>query len=347
MSFRSRAHPDQRRRRVILDETLAEEPRCQAAVPFPSKRTKRYGDEALRDAQPRITDFLPATRKRLAVALVLLALVDIALIACHSLLPRWEAQRPELPWGLLDALNPAGLAQIAALLQWMAVVCCGALIYAIRRHRLDDLRGTSQVWIWAVAVGALGLLLVATDLADLISFGLSRIPQLPATSHPRIYFWYASAVVFIPTLARLLIEVRHVRSAQVLLVAALLFALAREVLFVGWLELPMQLASSLFVGATLASTTSLLAALLLYGRYVKLDASGAFGNRKRKRLKKKDDLDSVGAGASETRIDGPQESAPRPNTIGAQITAAQTRSPDDDDRRGGPLSKAQRKAMRR
>lgn len=352
MAFRSRANPDQRRRRVLLEETCHDEPRPVVAAPS-GKRNKRYPDDALTDAQPRITDLLPRSSKSLALSIASLALLDVGLVALHWFAPDWQTQLPDVPLGIFDATNPYGLAQLTLLGQLLLVQAGCCLIYAVRRRRLDDLRGTYQVWIWAAIIAGLGALLAATELSDLIAYGVSCIPHFPDLSHPRFYYWAVLAAILLPLNIRLLIEVRRTRPAQILLTAATVVFVAREVLTMQWLQIPDRIASTALAVTALCSATLLLAALLFQGRYVKLDAMGAFSKKKGKKRKKKE-AESEEAGDKEPtvksrhRVDTGSSEVPRPNSIGAAIGSSRSKDQDEEeDRHAGPLSKANRKSMRR
>jgi hypothetical protein len=353
MTFRSRANPGQRRRRVLLDETLNEDARP-AVAPAPSgKRNKRYPDDALTDAQPRITDIVPASwRSVIGICLSLTAL-DVAIAVLHWFAPEWQEKFPQMPLSVLNATSPTSLAQLALLGQFILVVAGCCAVFAIRRRRLDDLRGTYQVWIWATIAATCGVLLAGTDLPQLLAYAIAQIPGIPASNQPRYYFWLGILGFLLPLKVRLLIEVRRVRAAQVLLIFAILPFAIRETLLLKFIEFPERIATTAVATTTLLGATLLVAALLSYARYVKLDALGAFNKKKGKKRKKKEaDIEEGGEREpvvkSRHRVDSGSSEVPRPNSIGAAISSARSKEPDEDeDRPSGPLSKANRKSLRR
>jgi hypothetical protein len=346
MSFRSRANPDQRRRRVLLDENRLDD----AAIPTLPRRVKRrrYGDDALTDAQPRITDLVPTSWRRISVIVTLLVLVDVAVMALHWFQADWSAQIADLPLRAIDGLQAGGLTQFWLTLQCGLAAGLCLLVYAIRRRRLDDLRGTYQVWIWASVVAGLLAVVCGSGVRDLVIFGLQRIPGIPQLTISAAYFWGLVALLSLPMLVRLLIEMRRVRSAQVLCIIAAVAGAVSEAL--QFTAIPSRIAATASLALLLAAVSLLMASLLSYARHVKLDAQGAFASRKKKKRRiaaepAESDETEEGESAVSTRVDPPTTSVPRPNSLGAAINAARANDLDEQ-RRGGPLSKANRQGRR-
>jgi hypothetical protein len=344
MSFRSRANPDQRRRRVILDDLRNEEMR--APAPVRQIKRRRYADDALTDAQPRITDFLPSTWRPIVLLLISMFVVDGGVLALDWFQPQWAEQISELPLRTINAGESDSLAQFWLTIQCALATIVSLLIFAVRRRRLDDLRGTYQSWIWVALFSGLMTLISGTAVEELISFGIARIPNVPALSPPLAWFWVALSALAGPMLLRLLIEMRKLRASQIVIIIAVLLGAASQAM--EFVPLDVQLAKLISQGLLLSSGTLLVGALLSYGRYVKLDASGAFSVRKKKKKREvveEETSESDESDTTSTRVDAGTSSVSRPNSIGAAISAA--RASDLDGRRSGPLSTANRQQAAR
>ena len=294
MTFRLRANSDQRRRRVLLEETRTEEG---MPAPAPTRRTRRYPDDALRDAQPRVTDFLCSRWRQVVAIVATLMVIDLTLAVLAWFEPLWSARWPEVPLGAIAARYGDSLAGFCLSLQLAMATGLCALLFGVRRRRLDDLRGTYQVWIWAtLLVGAL-FLIVATDVEDLLVLALQLIPRIPRLATAQAYLWVPLTAIYAPWMMRMLIEMRRSPAAQVALVLAGLLVVASEA--VRLTSLTIETIRPISLGLAMISATLLCLALLSYGRYVKLDARGNFGEdgrrKKKRRKKKRTDIDDVEA----------------------------------------------------
>ncbi len=167
MEFRRSGQRDERRRRVLLDERLTssegENPTAGDDRPAALDAEGRaYSLAALAQHQPPITSWLP---KKIWKLLVILLSGGIAIAAIETLYARVYLH---LPADLQSSLAVLDLQARGSLAAWFATVTlfCGAiaslLVYAIRRHRLDDYRGRYRVWQWTAGLFVIGSLDAAT-----------------------------------------------------------------------------------------------------------------------------------------------------------------------------------------
>jgi hypothetical protein len=334
MALRSRGQADQRRRRVLLDES-----RESTSVYTPTKgrkRKRRYAEHALTDAQPRVTDALPQSWRRVVVLLALLAMTDGLVALCAYFRPVWQAATPEVPLAVLKDVEYGSLGRLLLAMQLMGAAGLSLLIFSVRRHRLDDLRGTYQCWLWAATIGVVASLFTVCELRPLLEAGIRAIPGLPSISAN--WLWpLILAAVMLPVVLRLVIEMRRVRVAQVALVLAAMCCFIAE--GTARFESLAQYGGMISAAALLLAGWFLLSALLLYGRRVKRDALHLDQPGKRKKVKKEAEelLDEQSDDASLTsrRVD-PPSAMPKPNQLGAAI--ADARAQNSEQRPASPLS---------
>lgn len=349
MQYRSRANPDQRRRRVLIDEKLADEGRVVKPAPS-ARRDARYSEDALSTGQPLLTDFLPSRSRSIAMVLLAALIVDVAIVALHFFREKWTPTLGEAV-GVLDMSRWESLATLAITGHWVVAALVSVQILAIRRRRLDDFRGTYQVWIFALITSLWLILDSATAIRSLVALGISRIPSIPSLPSIALYHSAVVAIVLSSMFIRLTIEIRNSRPSQILLFLSALLAWTSQLLCHVPLKVP-TVESSLLIGSSnLLSALLAISSLIAYGSYVKRDAAGEFVVRKKRKKKRKPEEDNPAEkGETEAekilRVD-PPSAINKPNSIGATISAVRSSTPAGANPEPGPLSKAERKALRR
>lgn len=146
--MRQRATLDERRRRVLFEESAAK------TTPRTPTRGHRpvYRRRAMRDGQPRLSDVIPA---RLWLAVLVMAaplLLFSALVACDHLLRIGVLGAVWRP--LLAFAAPASIARGIGGFWLLGAAVLAAAIYHVRRHRVDDYGGTFQIWPYVAIVWA-------------------------------------------------------------------------------------------------------------------------------------------------------------------------------------------------
>ena len=154
MQFRRSGQRDERRRKVLLDDTSPEA----ESTPTPTNKTgksdaiaKAYAKAAVEETETRVADLIP-TRPLGVSILLLLGLTAIAAVqALYTFVPDWSG--PLGPEGVaaFDLANSGSLNSWLSALLFAAGAAMSGLIYVIRRHKMDDYRGRYRMWLWASA----------------------------------------------------------------------------------------------------------------------------------------------------------------------------------------------------
>jgi hypothetical protein len=364
MSFRRTGHSDERRRRVLMEDTSAAPVEGEAAPAAKQRKakTRTYSDAALASNQAPVTAIVPARPWTLSV----LALSGLVCIALLNLL---NAELPRLArWvGIehLDAINFAVRGNLAAWLSsfwlaWAAVM--SAKLFNLRRHRVDDYKGRYRIWIWTTVLLVCASLDAGTGLHDAIGGLMVRLSGKAQTLSATICWLTAGAALIGAVSLRMAIEMRRSKAALVSLLFALVCYTTAALVRIGWLPLEADLGWHALVTATLLGHGAIWFTTLSYARYVYLDSQNLLAVKKPKEPKAKkkkeekpsetadkDAKEATTSDGKQIRIDGAHGDAAKPAATGgplkaAMISSATVKSPAADDRR---MSKAERKKLRR
>lgn len=375
-----------RRRRVLNEEVLsasASHLALRAAEDHSAVASAhRYGDAAAIENHPQISDFIPRRHRTIAMLLVIGLVATGAVGAFHQLAAPLAAATGTIRHPSLDASAGNSLAAwMGSVLLFMGCLMC-ALIYSIRRHRIDDYRGRYRVWRWA----ALALFLMSANnvaqLHTLIAEVLSHYAGWSALRDGAVWWIILAGVPLAWIGARIILEMRESVAATLLfLLSACTYATA-TVSFLGWLPGIEAAWEPLLTGAAaLLGHWLSLTAVVSYARHVVLDAQGLIQRRtstsrsNKRRASVGVGVDSKSPAVDEEslrqppttlRVHSPPTSAVRP-TISITPAKSQAepgewvdgsrrerdRYDDDydreDDAQGGDhkLSKAERKQLRK
>ena len=319
MEFRRRAHGDERRRRVLMDEMrngsgddVAGDDVEPAGNPVASA-SRTYSEAALADKQPAITCLIPVRFWTMAV----LFLAGLALIAgIESLyLHVYQYCSPRLRSTLmaLDVRAPGSVAQWFSSLVLFVAGGYGVAIFHLRRHKLDDFRGRYRVWIAASCGLVVASLDVATGLHSALAVWLVAATGTPILGDGSIWWLLTVGVGFFLLGSRLLFELWESHSAVTSLVlAAIGYSMAAVINFgtISSLQDP-WLRSLAYSSSLLIAHFSVLIAVLSYARFVYLDSQG--------RLRRKDPSAATAPKAkSETRAASGRKKAARTAKAGGE-----------------------------
>ncbi len=278
MQFRRSGQRDERRRKVLLDDSGAEGDRA----PTPNNKAaksdaiaKAYATAAVEETETRIADLIP-TRPLGVVVLSLLGLTAIAAVqALYTFVPDWRAALGE------EGIAPFDVAQRGSINSWLsAVLLAGSaamsvLIYMIRRHKMDDYRGRYRMWLWAAAALVLASVNTVAGLHNALDAFVLQFAEKSLFTH--LPGWSLVAVSFFGGIIglRVLMDMWRSRGSSVALAAAgSIYAGAAALKILQPLSAQPMLATMVFALTLSLGHLALALALVVYGRRVLLEARG-------------------------------------------------------------------------
>ena len=288
---------DSRRRRLVVDPSQTASQVSEKSAPALSstevsantqENIRAYSFGANRRNVNKTTDLFP--KRTVPYLLVVLALlVSLGLINYGAIQAnQWRAQIGDLG---VSSLAISGLGSVASwftsLLLILSSLAC-LQIFALRKHRCDDYRGTYRLWVWMAGVLLLASLCCIVNLASIARFAFESLTQVSFLEKP----WLAPAIVIsllTALAARTIYEVRRSRGSMAWLsVAWLGFASASllQLPAVGDL-VPSKLGLKSVAGnCVLFATAGLLMAHLTYVRFIFLRAHGLIKPKVKKKVAK-------------------------------------------------------------
>ena len=327
MSF-PRSQLDDRRRRVLTEEVIGPaQPADEAGTASQSKpsdrrrsavRVRPYGDAALMDRQPRITDLVPQRYSMLALLFLAGVTLVAGLEALYAWLPELASKTAE---GTIDAIDLAAEGSLAA---WFASTTLAlasvsaVVVYSIRRHKADDYHGRYRIWLWAAACWMLlsmdeggslheGFTELMSYLADQRGFGDGSI------------WWISAYSLLLGTVGtRLMLEMRECRaSTAALLVTAVCYAaavVARLNVFLPDSHMQRVMVEE---GCEMVGNLFLLFAMTLHARYTILAAQGRLPAKKEKPAKPKPKVEQPAKTEKPAKAEKKVEPAAKPAAAAA------------------------------
>jgi hypothetical protein len=282
MGLRRVAAGDQRRRRVLIEESLnlvgeaAESDRERPPVArLALAEGTSYSEAASLECQSPSVIVLASRPFTLTVAALSALVLLVGLLAAYAQWGLWpQGSLPALLLAL-DLQRPGSLAGWIGSLLLVAAAFQSFQIYRLRRHKTDDYRGRYRVWAWIPLV----LLAMAAGQAtgvhrDLI--GLTGALLAPKTGSVHAATWpLLAAVSWLVVAVRLGLEIRVSRWATAFLAMAT-FGYAAGLVIA---QIPVQPISQMLIvlGSSafrLTSHLGVLVSVLVFGRHVYLDSQG-------------------------------------------------------------------------
>lgn len=281
---------DERRRRVLIDETLHAGEAEAAGGPPDGERTaaKPYSEAA------RVANHAP-----ISVCIPKRPLSLWAIFACGAFLIAgieslyhyaYLRANPELQ----ASLTALDLGARGSLANWFASVmfCCSALasvlVYLIRRHRTDDYRGRYRWWMWLAPLLLVLSINAGTGLHQVLAGVLTSLSGAEVAVGGKGWWLLAYAGVFFPIVLQLLLELWPSRLAT----TYLLLTTSAYVISAGFelnaVACPAAFSAPICHSAILLSAhLGVLLTILAYGRYVYLEAHDELVRRRKWNLRVK------------------------------------------------------------
>jgi hypothetical protein len=298
-----------RRRRVLNEEVLSASSSHAVLRAFDrddaSREAPRYSDAAGVEHHPQVTDFVPRRYRTIGLLLLVGGLAASGLALLHYFAPAVAASVGSADVARFEINSPGHLAGwVEAITLLVASVTC-ALVYSIRRHRIDDIRGRYRIWL---AASAACLVLSANSVAALhqvLAHSLGHATGWTALRGDAVWWLLVGGPPLAWIVARAIFDTLECRLAVSLLLAALLSYATSATSYFGLVAGLDQRSEPMITGtAILAGHWLLMLGIVSYARFVILDAQGLIAARPRVARKKK-------ARAAKTE---PGKSEPKPTT---------------------------------
>ncbi len=290
MGLRRIAAGDQRRRRVLIEESLSvvsaeadsDQPRPAAAKPGLGNGNS-YSDAACLQRQSPSVVLLAISPFILTVTVLSSLVLVVGLLAAYGHWRLWPRDLLPSPLSVLDLERPGNMAAWLCSLLLAAAAFQGVQIYRLRRHKTDDYRGRYRVWAWiplilfAMAAGQ------ATDVhQDLVHLAVALVSPKGGLEHAATWPLVAT-VTWVLVAVRLAFEVRVSRWATGFLATATVGYLAGLLTA----QLTVQPISQMLVvfassALVMIGHLAVFASVLVFGRHVYLDSQGLLPARSAK-----------------------------------------------------------------
>lgn len=324
------SHANQRRRRVLTDESSASGDASSRPIVAPPSRSHRridgYAPGAKLVQQRRLIDLLPNTWLAAGLWLAAGVFAIAALAAGQIWLPAIASRISAAAAVSLDVESRGSLASWLASLWLLAAAIISFQIYSIRRHKLDDYRGRYRWWLLGAAAWFVMSIDATSGIHELFAAIMVHFTGYAGAGGGRIWWLGGSALVLTVLSARLAWEMRVCRLAMWSYLSALaLWTIGILVQITGLRlgSLPSELPAEV---VKLLGHLSLLFGLGVYARHVILHAQGLLPTRKRRGGK-----DKPAAAPAKVKTDlQPHISLPLPSADAAETENPEERSVPSD-----------------
>jgi hypothetical protein len=321
------SHRDDRRRRALVEDSAGEAAPIAVtttAVPKAGGKQDRYTSAARRENHRRATDFVP--RSSLAHVLWwLTGLTAVAgLLAGYVTLIDSTAASDTTAAGLFQLRHGGSLIGWFSSTMFTLAAVGSVLIYSIRRHRLDDYRGSYRLWLWGAAAWMIMSIDATANLHTPFSQAMVAATGWSLSGNASVW-WIGVWGILLSVLAlRLTMETRECRSAMAGIIAAFLLWTSALAIDCQWISVSAH-ASLIAAAGRLIGQLTLLLSIGLYARHVLFDAEGLIPQRepkppREKKVKKQKSSDEDG---KSTKIDSAHKTSDKRTDLQPHTAAAQ------------------------
>ena len=294
---------DARRRRLVVDPsqpvvqtdagTSAQNktsPKSASKKSDADRQKAYYSYGADRRNHHKTTDLVP--KRVVSYLLVVLAiLVALALINFGAVnASGWEQQ---IGSEGIRSFAIDGQGSIACWFSSFLLIMTGLAslqIYALRKHRCDDYRGTYRLWLWMAGLFLLASVNYVVNFGEAITFAFQSFTNQSLTANPWLLFGIKTVALTI-LVGRGVFEVRESRGSLAWVVLVwLAYTVAALVQFPAARELLVEVGPEMIIGnCILVGTISVFMAHLTYARFIFLQAHGliTIAEKKKKKVVKK------------------------------------------------------------
>ncbi|MEM7316454.1 MAG: hypothetical protein AAF497_25245 [Planctomycetota bacterium] len=274
------------RRRKVQRGRIASQSRSKSTgrTKATNSRLQLYVDDAATDLQPLITDMIPRRKYGLFIWLIC-GLIVISLV--QALYVWRESYFPDYALPLTTWMELAGTGTLTSWLStmllafnaWMAM-----MIFSVRRHKLDDYRGTYGLWLYVAVFCGLASLDVVIGLHRSFHAGMMFLTNKPIFGDGAIWWVGAAGVVACLLALRVMIDVWRSRAAVLFLLLAVASYTAAAMFYLHlWKFGPIQVDMMTNVALTMLGHVLVGYSMLVYARYVFREATGELKKKQRKK----------------------------------------------------------------
>jgi hypothetical protein len=235
----------------------------------------RYGEMASIEHHPQITDYVPRRKRAMLATLAGAGAVAVGGQALIHFAPHAEGALPGVATSDIAAQVAGGLTAWTSAVALLAIAGLARLVFSLRRHRVDDVRGRYRVWKWVAAGALAGSVNAIVGVQAIVASAATAATGWSLTTDGAEWWLAPLALVGGWIAVRMMLELAESRSAlTMMIVASACYAVAAAG-SLGWAPAVLGTWSGVLTGALpLAGHAMALAGMMLFARYVVLDVQG-------------------------------------------------------------------------